>query len=131
MSSVVNVSNSTAFSPALIFKYLEPFNKSKGKNLNGLYSYNFSLHTDPRDLQPTGAVNLSMFNKVELECHTHTPILNENAQVLTVCDEEGNIIGINKPSWVIYNYTFTMRLYEEKINILNFQSGNCKLIYTR
>ena len=116
---------------ALIYKYLEPFNKSKGKNLNGLHSYNFSLHTDPSDLQPTGAVNLSMVNKVELECHTHTPILNENAQVLTVCDEEGNIIGINKPSWVIYNYTFTMRLYEEKINILNFQSGNCKLIYTR
>ncbi len=116
---------------ARIYEYLEPFHKSHGSNLDGLYSYNFSLNSDPSDLQPSGAINLSIIKKIELECHTHTPILNENAQVLTVCDENGNIIGINKPSWVIFNYTFTMRLYEEKYNILNFQGGNCKLLYSR
>jgi len=61
---------------------------------------------------------------------THTPILNEDAKIFTVCDENGTVIGINKPSWIIYNYTYTMRLYEEKYNILNFQSGNCNLMYT-
>ena len=73
---------------------------------------------------------MSMINRVELEIYTHTPILNENVKVLTVCDENGNVIGINKPSWIIYDYTYRMRLYEEKYNILNFQSGNCNLLYT-
>ena len=72
-----------------------------------------------------------MINKIELECTTLTPTLDADATVLTICDADGTVIGINKPSWVIYDYTYTMRLYEEKYNILSFQSGNCGLMYTR
>lgn len=114
-----------------VYRFLEPYAKSNGSNLDGLYSYNFSLHSDLTELQPAGATNLSMFNKIELECTTHTPTLDNNAQVLTVCDDNGTVIGINKPSWLIYNYTYTMRLYEEKYNILVFHSGNCGLMYAR
>ena len=113
-----------------IYEFVEPFSKSKGSNNNGLFSYNFSLHSDVSEYQPSGAINMSMINRVELEIYTHTPILNENVKVLTVCDENGTVIGINKPSWIIYDYTYRMRLYEEKYNILNFQSGNCNLMYT-
>jgi len=114
-----------------IYGLVEPFSRSKGKNMNGLYSYNFCLNTDPSELQPSGATNLSMFNKVELECYTLAPALDENAIVYTVCDEDGTIIGVNKPSWIIYNHTYTLRLYEEKYNIVTFNSGNCGLMYTR
>lgn len=113
-----------------IYEYMEPFYKSKGSRDNGLFTYNFSLISDIHETQPSGAVNMSVINKIELELFTHTPILNEDAKIFTVCDENGTVIGINKPSWIIYNYTYTMRLYEEKYNILNFQSGNCNLMYT-
>jgi hypothetical protein len=99
--------------------------------MDGLYSYNFALNTDTSELQPSGATNLSMFNKIELECFTLAPALDENAIVYTVCDEQGNVIGVNKPSWVMYNHTYTMRLYEEKYNIITFNSGNCGLMYAR
>jgi hypothetical protein len=114
-----------------IFEYLEPFSKSNGSNSNGLYSYNFSLNSDPSDLQPSGAINFSMFKKIELECNTFTPTLDEDATVLTICDENGTVIGVNKPSWIIYDYTYTMRFYEEKYNIISFQGGNCGLMYAR
>ena len=114
-----------------IYEYIEPHYKSKGTNMNGLYTYNFSLNSNPFELQPSGAVNLTMFKKVELEVTTFTPSLDENAQVLTVCDADGVIIGINKPSWIIYDYTYTLRLYEEKYNILTFNSGNCGYMFVR
>jgi hypothetical protein len=113
-----------------IYEYMEPFHKSKGSRDDGLYTYNFSLNSDTHDTQPSGAVNMSVINKVELELFTHTPLLNTDAKVFTVCDENGTVIGINKPSWILYNYTYTLRLFEEKYNILNFQSGNCNLMYS-
>jgi len=114
-----------------IYRFIEPFYKSNGPTTDGLYFYNFSLHSDPRELQPSGATNLTMINKIELECTTLTPTLDEDATVMTVCDENGTVIGINKPSWIIYDYTYTMRLYEEKYNTLTFQSGNCGLTFAR
>ena len=36
--------------------------------------------------------NLNKFAKVELELVTYIPPLDENAQFLTICDNEGNII---------------------------------------
>ena len=114
-----------------IYEYLEPFYKSNGSHLNGLFSYNFSLNSDLNELQPSGAMNLSMIKKIELECNTFTPSLDEDATVLTVCDDNGTVIGVNKPSWVIFDYTYTMRLYEEKYNILTIQGGNCGLMYAR
>ena len=114
-----------------IYEYTEPYYKSHGSCNNGLYCYNFSLNSDLNDLQPSGATNLSMFNKVEIECYTIVPTLDENAIVSTVCDENGTVIGINKPSWVIYDYTYTLRLYEERYNMIIFNSGNCGLMYAR
>jgi hypothetical protein len=47
-----------------------------------------------------------------------------------MCDPvSGNIIGINKPSWQIYNYTYDLIVYEERFNVLTFVGGNCGLLY--
>ena len=86
-----------------IYEYIEKYSRSNGNSSSGLYCYNFSLNSSPYELQPSGAINMSMFNKVELEISTHVPELNENAQVLTICDQNDNIIAINKPSWIIYD----------------------------
>lgn len=114
-----------------IYEYIEKYSRSNGNSPSGLYCYNFSLNSSPYELQPSGAINMSMFNKVELEISTHVPELNEDAQVLTICDQNDNIIAINKPSWIIYDYTYDLYLYEERYNILTFAGGNCGWMYTR
>jgi hypothetical protein len=56
--------------------------------------------------------------------------LDPYAQVLTICDpESGELIGVNKPTWRIYNYNYNMTLFEERINVVTFIGGNAALMY--
>jgi hypothetical protein len=73
---------------------------------------------------------MSQFNNVELEFTTIIPSLDPLAQSLTICDPAtGEVVGINKPTWRIYDYNFNMRLFEERLNMVHFVAGNCGLTY--
>ena len=73
---------------------------------------------------------MNRFNNVELETVTINPPLDPLAQVLTICDPStGNIIGINKPTWRIYDYNFNLIFFEERVNIVTFIGGNAALMY--
>ena len=87
-----------------IYNYIEKYFKSKGNSQDGLYSYTFSLTTDPYDCQPSGAINLSKFNKIEFELNTIAPPANET-------------------------YKYKLFVFEERYNILHFMSGNAGLVY--
>ena len=116
--------------PVGVFNYIEKYVRTVANAPDGLYCYNFCLNTDPFDLQPSGALNTNRFNLVEFEFTTITPALDPNAQTFTICNPEtGNIIGINKPTWRIYDYNFNMVLFEERINVVTFVGGNCGLMY--
>ena len=41
------------------------------------------------------------------------------------------VIGINKPTWRIYDYNYDLTVMEERFNILTFTSGNAALLYAR
>ena len=115
-----------------IYSFLEPYNASKGNCENdNLYHYNFCISTNNKDYQPTGAINVNKFKKIELEYSTITPVLDANAQVLTICDDSGNVIGINKPTWNIYKYNYDLTIQEEKYNIITIANGNCGIMYAR
>ena len=114
-----------------IFEFLEPYRGSKGSSANGIYYYNFNINTNNSDYQPSGAMNVNKFKNIELEFTTYVPPLDPNAQVLTICDEVGNVIGINKAEWNIYKYNYDITLYEEKYNIIHISSGNCGLMFAR
>jgi len=116
--------------PAGIFNYIEKYTRTAGNAPSGLYCYNFCLNTSPYELQPSGAINMSRFNTIELEFTTMVPTLDPLAQSLTICDpENGTIIGINKPTWRIYDYNYNLYLFEERINMITFVGGNCGLMY--
>jgi hypothetical protein len=116
--------------PSGVFNYIEKYTRTSGYAPPGLYCYNFCLHSDNSDLQPSGAINMSRFSQIELEFNTILPPLDPLAQSLTICDPEtGNIIGVNKPTWRIYDYNFNLYLFEERINFVWFQGGNCGLTY--
>jgi hypothetical protein len=116
--------------PAGVFNYIEKYIRTSGNAPEGLYCYNFCLHTNNSDLQPSGAMNMSRYSQIQLEFTTIIPPLDPLAQSLTICDPEtGNVIGVNKPTWRIYDYNFDLYLFEERINVVNFIGGNVGLMY--
>ena len=116
--------------PVGVFNYIEKWNRTASNLTNGVYFYSFGMTNSPLDFQPAGAINMSRFNLIELEFSTIVPTLDPYAQSLAICDPVSNqIIGINKPTWRIYNYNYDLTLFEERINQVTFVGGNCGLMY--
>jgi hypothetical protein len=116
--------------PVGIFNYIEKYARTSGNAPDGLYCYNFCVNSSLTDLQPSGAINMSRFNQIEFEFNTIVPAIDPLAQTLTICDPQtGNIIGVNKPTWRIYEYNYNLYVMEERLNMITFLSGNCALMY--
>jgi len=115
-----------------VFDYVEKYVRTPGSAPDGLYNYSFALSTDPFDFQPSGAMNMSKFTDIQLEFTTYQPTLDPSAQFYTICDPvSGEVIGVNKPNWKIYDYNYNLTVHEERYNILTFIGGNCGLMYAR
>lgn len=112
-----------------IYSYLEPYRASRLSNDIGIYCYNFGINTTDNH-QPSGAVNLSRFKKIEFEVTTIEPPVDPSDEFFTVCDEAGQIIGVSKDR-DRYLYNYEMHIFEERYNILRFISGNGGLLYAR
>jgi hypothetical protein len=116
--------------PVGVYNYIEKYVRTAGFAPPGLYCYNFCLDTNPFTIQPSGAMNMSRFTNVQLEFTTNIPPVDPYAQSLTICDPTtGDIIGINKPTWRIYDYNYNMYLMEERVNMVVFIGGNAALLY--
>lgn len=115
-----------------VYNYIEKYTRTKSNAPDGLYCYNFCLNTDPFNLQPTGALNTSKFSNVQFEFTTFYPPLDPNANFLTICDPTTKLpIGVNKPTWRIYDYNYNLVVLEERYNVITFMSGNAGLMYAR
>lgn len=120
--------------PVGVYNFIEKYVRTPGFAPPGLYCYNFCLRTAGanglHDLQPSGAINMSIFSKIELEFTTITPPLDPLAQSLVICDPETGVpIGVNKPTWRIYDYNFDLTLFEERLNVVYFVGGNVGMMY--
>jgi len=115
-----------------VFKYIEPYGRSNGSpSMEGVYYYNFCVNTNPYEIQPSGAINISKFNQVEFEFTTYSPPMDPSVEIFTVCDGNGNAVGIDKTNWRLYDYNYDLTVLEERYNILTFASGNAGLMFTR
>lgn len=113
-----------------VFNYIEKYTRNSGAACDGIYCYNFSLQDSPYSLQPSGAANMSKFKNIEFEIITMIPPLDPMAQTLAICDpSSGVFVGVNKPTWRLYDYTYDLTVYEERYNLVRFESGNCGLAY--
>ena len=121
--------------PMEMFKYQQQYLISAGPGcatLPGLYCYNFCLNTSPFNLQPSGAMNLSKYSKIELEFTTLTPPPDPNASYVVICDPEAGVqIGVDKSTYQLYDYTFNLLVIEERYNVLSFIGGNAALMNAR
>ena len=115
-----------------IYDYIEKYVRTNGSAPEGLYCYNFALHSSPFEYQPSGAINMSKFKTIELEINTYTPPIDPvNSSFNVICDINGNAIGIQKSNWRLFEYNYNMTLFEERYNILSFIGGNCGMLYSR
>jgi hypothetical protein len=116
--------------PVGVYNYVEKYTRTDGFAPSGLYCYNFCLDTSPYSLQPSGAMNMSRFTNIEFEFTTINPPVDPYAQVLTICNPNtGEIIGVNKPTWRIYDYNYDLYVIEERVNMVIFVGGNAGLLY--
>lgn len=115
-----------------VFNYTEKYNNTQGGGKDGLYVYSFSLNTDNKTYQPSGAMNMDKFDKVQMEILTINPPVDPSASFTEICDPEtGAVIGTRKNIWNLNEYNYDLRIYEERFNILTFKSGLCGLEYAR
>lgn len=118
--------------PSGVYNYVEKYLRTAGYAKPGLYCYNFCLNTTPFEYQPCGAINMSRFKTVELEITTIMPTVDSaNTSFSVICDNEGSPIGVSKQNWRMYEYSFNMKLFEERYNVLSFIGGNCGMLYAR
>jgi hypothetical protein len=118
--------------PREIFDYIEKYTRSTGGAKDGLYMYQFGLHSNATETQPSGALNMSHFRTVELEVTTIPPPLDPTSnQFQVICDASGVSIGVNKQNYKLYQYNYNLVLFEERYNILSFVGGYCGLMYAR
>ena len=114
-----------------VYNYISKYKMSNGNSNDGLYSYNFTLNTSDM-IQPSGAINLSKFKTIEIEINTISPSFDASAISQTLCDANGNVIGItNNTNTSVYKYTYDLFFTEERYNILRFIGGSAGLVYAR
>ena len=115
-----------------IYDYVEKYTRTRGSAKEGIYCYNFCLNTSPFEYQPSGAINLSKFKKIELDITTYVPPIDQiNSSFDVICDGEGNPIGYRKENWRLYDYNYNLTLYEERYNVLSFIGGSCGMLHAR
>lgn len=115
-----------------IYNYVEKYVRTSGFAQPGLYCYNFCINSDSREYQPSGAINMSKFKTVELEITTILPTVDSKNSVFNiVCGTDGAPIGVKQQNWQMYEYTYNLRVFEERYNVLSFIGGNCGMLYAR
>jgi hypothetical protein len=113
-----------------VYNYVEKYNRCSGFAPSGLYTYQCCLDTSPYQLQPTGAMDVSNVKTIQFEYNTILPPLDPYAQSMTICDPiTGEVIGINKPTWRIYQYNYDCIVLEERLNVVQFSGGYAELLY--
>ncbi len=115
-----------------VYQYVEKYVRTKGNAKDGLYCYNFSLNSSPFEYQPSGAINMSKFKNIEIELNTYIPTIDPSGSNFdVVCDEDGNLIGVRKSNFRLYEYSYNLTLFEERYNVLSIIGGNCGMMHAR
>ena len=121
--------------PTGIFQYLEKYKANSGSPdtyEDGIYCYNFCLNSDPFMRQPSGAMNLTKFKRVQVGFTTFVPPIDPAlASFNVVCSADGVPIAIQKNTWQLYDYNYNLTVYEERYNVITFIGGYCGAMFAR
>lgn len=115
-----------------IYEYVEKWKRTSGSAKDGLYCYNFCLDSERAVYQPSGAMNLNKFSKVSFEFNTLEPPINTEPRLTNIiCDEGGNPIGFRKTTTDLTEYSYDLKIFEERYNMLIITGGRGELLQAR
>jgi len=137
-----------------LIAWVDLYSRSNGSGIEGTYYYNFCLNTSPFNYQPSGAINLSVFNTINWGFRLNYPskitssssnvgfdefintIKSEPKIVVSgVCDplsnNTNNLIALQKNITDLYLWNYTLHIMEERYNILLVKNGVADLAFDR
>lgn len=120
---------------ASLFQFEQQFLAIHGNGfavLPGLFVYQFTTHSSPFYLQPSGAMNMAMYSKIELMITANTPPSNPNYVYQVICDPiTGAQLGAVKPTGTLYSYNYNAFVVEERYNMVQFNHGYLTMLVAR
>lgn len=115
-----------------IYEYVEKWKRTSGSAKDGLYCYNFCLDSERSIYQPSGAMNLNKFSKVSFEFNTLEPPINTEPRLINIiCDTNNNPIGFRKSTADLTEYSYDLKVFEERYNMLIIMGGRGELLQAR
>tara|TARA_B100001059_G_scaffold48770_1_gene41748 strand:+ start:18030 stop:19676 length:1647 start_codon:yes stop_codon:yes gene_type:complete len=115
-----------------IYEYIEKWKRTSGSAKDGLYCYNFCLDSDRSVYQPSGAMNLNKFSKVGFEFNTLEPPINPTPRTINIiCDTNNNPIGFRKTTADLNEFSYDLKVFEERYNMLIIMGGRGELLQAR
>ena len=115
-----------------IYEYIEKWKRTSGSAKDGLYCYNFCLDSERTIYQPSGAMNLNKFSKVSFEFNTLEPPINTEPRLINIiCDTNNNPIGFRKSTADLTEYSYDLKIFEERYNMLIITGGRGDLLQAR
>lgn len=115
-----------------IYEYIEKWKRTSGSAKDGLYCYNFCLDSERAIYQPSGAMNLNKFSKVSFEFNTLEPPINTEPRLINIiCDTNNNPIGFRKSTADLTEYSYDLKIFEERYNMLIITGGRGDLLQAR
>ena len=109
-----------------IYNYIEKYNRSAGFAKEGVYCYNFCLSTNPYEYQPSGAINLSHYKRIEFDITTFQPEIDTSPVISPAyfCGPRGIPITVSrKNNWELYEYYYNLVLFEETYKVISIMDG--------
>ena len=117
-----------------IYQYVEPYARTDTLyNLkDGLYYYSFATSMSAHEYQPTGALNMDAFELIQFQYDTlRPPVDASNANIIQICNNDGDVIGIRKNNWELKEYNFDLEIFEERYNVVRIVGGNVGMYFAR
>ena len=123
-----------------VFNHLEKYLKCVGRGKEGQYFYSFALNNSPNDLQPSGCMNLSRYNDILFQFTLidtpDDPNFDPSKATTLQFQQRPNgsaPICVSTTTKKDDNklYSFDMRTFQERYNVLIFKSGMANLLYSK
>lgn len=117
-----------------VFDYIEKYTRTNSFSKSGLYCYQFCLTTNPHEYQPSGAINLTFFKRIELDIVTFQPDIDTSHVVPNhvQCNQLGQPVSVSRKNrWELFEYHYNMTLFEERYNIITISNGNISIMMER
>ena len=114
--------------PYDVVRRLDIMNKCPGPGTDGVAYYQYSKFSSPamQMNQPAGIQNWGNWNRISIVGNTLVPTVNPqtNIQQQFLCNEKGdNVISVSFNNYTIYDYKYTLYVYEERLNMILFDTA--------